>query len=172
MAACGSNTRLRMGACPLSLPGSTMRPGKAPGHKAEPGGVLRHIARAPGGAARAQREAELRVVPAGERVELAGAGHFVAHVGKLGRGTHRVGKGLGLDHELGELDVVERAGPVGQLHAGLQGAVALAQARRFPFAGGVAQAFDRKRLAAHAAGAGQGGQQRIARDLRGPAPAA
>ena len=80
----------------------------------------------------------------------AGAGDLGPHVGEVGRGAHGVGEGLGLDHELGKLDVVECARAVGQLHAGLQRGVALAGAWRFPFTRGLVLAFHRKRLAAHA----------------------
>ena len=135
------------------------------GHETETGGVLRHIARAPGGAARAQGEAELGIVAAGECVQFAGAGHLASHVGEVGHGAHRVGKGLGLDHELGELDVVERTGAVGQLHPDLQRPVALPGARAFPLATVFDQRLDGKGLAAHTARARQRGEQGLARHL-------
>ncbi|MCY1532061.1 hypothetical protein D9M68_673070 [compost metagenome] len=100
---------------------------------------------------RTQHEAQLRVVRAGELVELTGTRDFVEHLGKLGCAVHGVGKGLRLDHELGVLDLVERPGAVGQLHADLEGAVALPGRRRLPLAGEVVQAFDGHRLAAGAA---------------------
>jgi hypothetical protein len=104
------------------------------GHEAQPRGVLLHIARAPGGVQRAQHEAELRVVRAGELVQLAGTCHFVEHLGKFGRAVDGIGKGLRLHHELGVFDLVERARAIGQLHADLERAVALAGHGRLPLA--------------------------------------
>ncbi len=140
-------------------------PGQRARHEAQAAGVLRHVARAPGGAARAQGETQLRVVAAGEGVELARARHLGAHVGEVGAGAHGVGEGLGLHHELGELDVVERARAIGQLHAGLQRAVALVRPGAFPFAALRVEALHRERLAADAARGRQGREHRVARDL-------
>ena len=89
------------------------------GHKAQAGGVLLHVAGAPGGLAGAQHEHELGVVVAGKLVQLAGAGHLFAHFRELGSTVHRIGKRLGLDHKFGVFDVVQCTGAVGQLHTRL-----------------------------------------------------
>jgi len=127
-------------------------------------GVLVHVAGAPGGLARAQHEGELRVVVAGELVEFARPRHLVQHVGEIGRGAHGVGKGLRLGDEFRELDFVQRAGAVGQLHAGLEGAVAPPRGGHFPLAGVLVLAFDGERLAAGAARGRQRGQGGVAGD--------
>lgn len=66
--------------------------------------------------------------------------------------------------KFGVLDLVERAGPVGQLHTGLKDAVALPGDGCFPVATGLAQAFNGKGLAARAPRRRHGRQRRIARD--------
>jgi hypothetical protein len=53
---------------------------------------LLHVAHAPGHGARAQVHGELRVVVAGEGVELAGARHHVQHVREVGHRADRVGE--------------------------------------------------------------------------------
>ena len=171
-AACVSKDRPRIGGSAGSLGRQHHAARNDAGHEAQPRGVLLHVAGAPGGVQRAQHEAQLRVVRAGELVELARARHLVEHLGELGRAVDRVGEGLRLDHELGVLDLVERAGAVGQLHAGLEGAVALAGARRFPFAGVLVEAFDRDRLAAGAARGRHGRERGVAGDQRRPARSA
>ena len=103
--------------------------GRAP-RPARSRGAPRIAARSPATRPRALARSvhrQLRVVRAGERVELARARHHVEHVGEVGHRADGVGKGLHLLHELGVLDLVERAAAVGQLHAGLQLAVALAR---------------------------------------------
>ncbi|MNV68695.1 hypothetical protein D3C71_1615640 [compost metagenome] len=85
------------------------------------------------------------------------------HVREVGGGVDGVGKGLCLDDKFRELDLVERAHAVGQLHTGLKALVALAGRRGFPLLGGFVQAFDRKRLAACAACGWQRGQGGVAR---------
>ncbi len=67
------------------------------------------------------------VVRTGEGIEFACARHHVEHVGKVGHRADGVGNRLQLLHELGILDLVECPAAVGQLHAGLQFAIALAQ---------------------------------------------
>ena len=125
---------------------------------------MQQVAGAPGGLAGAQHKQKLRVVVTGELVQLAGAGHFLQHVGEVRGGVDGVGKALCLHHEFRELDLVERAHAVGQLHPGLEAAVALAGCRGLPLLGGVVQPFNGKRLAAGAARGWQGGQGRVARD--------
>jgi hypothetical protein len=121
------------------------------GNETVAGRVLLDVADAPRRLARPQVHRELCVVRHGEVVEFAGAGHGLEHVGKVGHRTDRVGEGLHLLHELGVLDLVECAGAVRELHAGLELAVVLAAGRRLPGAGLGVQAFDRERLAAGAA---------------------
>ena len=106
--------------------------GNDAGDEAVPARVLLDVADAPRGAARVQVHGELRVVRAGERVELARARHHVEHVGSVDAGADRLGERLHALHELRVLDLVQRPGAVGELHAGLQLAVALARGRRFP----------------------------------------
>ena len=110
-------------------------PGHHAGHEAMAARMLLDVADAPCRAARMQVHRELRVVLAGEGVELARPRHHVEHVGEVGRGADRVGERLDALHELGVLDLVERAGPAGELDAGLQLGVALARGRRLPAAG-------------------------------------
>jgi hypothetical protein len=74
--------------------------GNGAGHEAQAGGVLLHVARAPGRIAGAQREAQLGVVAAGELVQLAGARDLVAHLGKLRRAVDGVGEGLRLHRRI------------------------------------------------------------------------
>ena len=118
---------------------------RLPRPTAAPAGPAPRRARSPGGRRTAARSpptrpptvprsvhGQLRIQRAGKAVELAGAGHHVQHVGEVGHRAHAVGKGLQLLHELGVLDLVERAAAVGQLHAGLQFAVALAGAPAAP----------------------------------------
>ena len=146
----------------LGAGGQHQAAGHGAGHKAQAGGILLHVAGAPRGLAGAQHEHELGVVVAGELVQLASTGHFLQHVWEVGGSVDGVGKGLGLDHELGELDLVERAHAVGKLHTRLEGLVALAGGRGFPLLGGFVQAFNGKGLAACAAGGRQRGQGRVA----------
>jgi hypothetical protein len=77
----------------------------------------------------------------------------------------RIGKSLGLGDELRELDLVERAEPVGQLHASLKPLVALPWRGALPLAGGDVQALDGKRLAAGAARGRHGSERGLARDF-------
>ena len=133
------------------------------GHKAQACRVLLHITGAPGGLARAQHKAQLGVMVASKLVQLAGAGHFFAHFRKLGRAVDGVAKGLGFHHKLGVLNVIERPGAVGQLHAGLEQHVALAGQRHLPVLGGLVETFNGKGLAARAPRRRHGQQSRIAR---------
>ena len=126
--------------------------------------MLAHIARAPGSGTCAQHEAQLRIVLAGELVQLARPAHLVQHVGQLQRAVQGIGKGLGLGGKFGELDLVECTGAVGQLHARLEGVVALAGTHAFPVARGFVEAFDTERLAARPARGGLHLQCRLARD--------
>ena len=132
-------------------------------HKAHARGILLHVAGAPGRMAGAQHERQLRIVVAGELIEFAGAGHFLQHVGKIGRRIDGVGKRLGLDHKLRKLDLVERARAVGQLHAGLKALVALAGRGGLPLLRHLVETLDGKGLAARAARGRQRRQCGVAR---------
>jgi hypothetical protein len=101
---------------------------------------------------------------AGELVELASARHLVQHLWKVGRAVHRIGKGLHLHDEFRELDLVQGARAVGQLHAGLERRVALSGMRRFPVLRGLVEAFDGERFAARAPRGRQRGQRRLTRN--------
>jgi hypothetical protein len=84
--------------------------------------------------------------------------------GKSGSAPSASAKALHLLHELGVLDLVERAGTIGQLHRGLELAVAAAGLRRLPLAGLGVQALDQQRLAAGAARGRQVRHGRLAGD--------
>ncbi|MPN48088.1 hypothetical protein SDC9_195692 [bioreactor metagenome] len=86
------------------------------------------------------------------------------HVGEVDRCAHGVHKALRLHHELRELDLVERAQAVGQLHTGLELAIALPCHRCFPLLRGLVEAFHRKRLAARTARGRHGCQRGVTRD--------
>ena len=146
--------------------GQYQPPRDGAGHEAQARGVLLHIAGAPGGVLRHQRETQLGVMGAGELVQLARAGHFLQHLRELGLAADGIGEGPRLHHELGVFDLVERAGAVGQLHAGLERAVALPGLRRLPLLRRLVQALDRERLAAGAPCGRQCGQRMLARDRR------
>ena len=149
-AACASKVSISNGGAWSSPAGSTRRPGTAPGTKPCRAGHLLQVARRPGRGVGTQRHRQLRVVLAGEGVELLGARRHLEHVGQLDHRAGALGEGLHLLHELGVLDLVERAAAVGQLHAGLQLAVALTRRDRLPLAGLGVQPLEQKRLAAGA----------------------
>ena len=136
------------------------------GDKTLLGRALLHITRTPGRVLGAQGEAQLRIVGAGELVQLSGAGDRVEHVRKLGLAVNRICKGLRFHDKFRKLDLVQRPGAVGQLHTGLKRTVALARLRGFPGAGRHAQAFNGKRFAPGAARARHGGQGCFAGDHR------
>ena len=116
--------------------------------------MLLHITRAPGGAAGAQGELQLRIMGTGKLVQFARARHLVDHVGEIRRAVDRITKRLRLDDEFGKPDLVERPETVCQLHTDLERVVALPRGRCLPFAGARVEAFDRKRLAAGTPGRG------------------
>jgi hypothetical protein len=138
--------------------------GDRTGHEPQARCVLLHVPRAPRGVLRAQGEAQLRVVAAGELVELAGARHFLQHVREIRRAIDRIGKRLNLHHELGIFDLVQGPRPVGQLHAGLERAITLAGLRHFPLLRRLVQALDPEGLAACAARRWKRGKRRFAGD--------
>ena len=109
---------------------------------------------------------ELRIVLAGERVELASTRDDIEHVGEVGHRADGFGEGLDLLHELGVLDFVQRAAAIGELHTGLELAVALAGSCRFPLAGLGVQAFDKEGLAAGSARGRKVHQRHLAADRR------
>ena len=76
------------------------------------------------------------------------------------------GKRLHPLHELGVLDLVERPGPAGELHARLQLAVAAPRGGRFPRAGLAVEPFDDDELAADMALRRQVGEDDVAADRR------
>jgi hypothetical protein len=136
------------------------------GHEAVPPRVLLDVADAPCRALRMQVHRELGVVLAREGVELARPRHHVEHVGKVGRGADRLGDRLDALHELGVFDLVERAGPAGELHARLELGVALAGDGRLPAASLAVEAFDEEQLAADEAPRREVRRDRLGRDRR------
>jgi len=86
------------------------------------------------------------------------------HVGQVRGRADRLREGLELLHELGELDLVERAVAVGHLHARLELAVARVRGDSLPLARLAVEALDEEGLGADAVGAGQVRQHALAGD--------
>ena len=87
---------------------------------------------------------------AGELVKLTCARHFFQHVGEVGRAVDRIAELLRLDDKLGVFDFIQCAGPVRQLHPGLERRITLAWRRGLPLAAEPVQTLHGKRLAADA----------------------
>ena len=131
-----------------------------------PARVLLDVADAPRRPTRMQVHRQLRVVLAGECVELARSRHHVEHVRRIDARADRFGKRLHALHELRVFDLVERASAAGQLHAGLQLAVAPPRERRLPLAALHVETFDEDELAAHVTLRRQMREDDIAADRR------
>ena len=147
-AACESKVSVSTGGAPSSV-GRVDQPARHDaGHEAVAARVLLDVADAPRRAARMQVHRELRVVLAGEGVELAGPRHDVEHVGEIGCAPIASANAW-IRCTNSEYSIsLSGAGAAGQLHAGLQLAVALAARRRLPLAGLGVEPFDEHELAA------------------------
>jgi hypothetical protein len=128
---------------------------------------LLHITSTPGCLTRTQHKAQLRIVLAGELIELACPRDLIEHIGHVGHGAQRIGKALHLGDELRKLDLVECTGTVGQLHTGLKAQIALAGLQRLPLLAVLVHAFNGKGLVAGTAGAGLGLQGHFTRNNLG-----
>ena len=100
---------------------------------------------------------------AGKLVKLTATADLLAHVRKIRRATKGITKGLGFHDELGKLDVVQRAGAVGQLNTCLQLHITLPHHRKFPTQMPFGLALNGERLAADTPGGWHGSKHRVAR---------
>ena len=94
----------------------------------------------------------------GELVQLPRARDFVKHFRKLWFAADGIGKSLSFHDKFRVFNLVECAQPIGQLHASLKSAVALARNRQLPLGSSNVQALHSKRFAASAARGWHGGE--------------
>ncbi len=138
-------------------------PGLGAGNETGGLGALTQEVDAPGHAAGAQGDGELRVVVVGEGVERPGLLEGLGHIGQIGRHTQRLAEFVALGDEFGKLDGIDRPGPVAQLHRSLQFGVGVLRLQRLPLPGFGVAALEQHALGPGARGFGQARQQHLAR---------